>query len=96
MFKKAFKVATHNVLSGKDKKKLRQDLAALFDPTSVDILLGKPEAEIFCDKLSGSKTLIFTLNDIPIFVDATGKGTYFPTGQFETLLYNITENVLEK
>lgn len=80
MFKKSFKIAAHNPLSGKDKKKLRQDLSKSFDPTSVELLLGKNDVEVFCDKLQGAKTLIFTANDIPIFADATGKGTYLPTG----------------
>lgn len=93
MFKKSFKVATHNVLSGKDRKKMRQVLSAKFDPASVDILLGKSDIEIFCDKLAGSKTYIYTWNDIPILVDENGKGNYFPTGWFYSFLgYKVNNN----
>jgi hypothetical protein len=32
------------------------------------------------EKLKGSKQLLYTTDDYPAFVDATGKGLYFPTG----------------
>lgn len=79
MFKKAFKVSSHNAISGKDKKKLAANLKKLYDEESVSLLIEKGDPTINCDKLSGSKMLIYTIDSIPLFVDSTGKGALFPS-----------------
>lgn len=78
MFKKPLKVSSHNVLAGKDKKSLKKELLALFHPESVDKFLEKNE-KILCDKIQGSKMLIFSTETYPALIDSTGKGTYFPS-----------------
>jgi len=79
MFKKAFKVSSNNSLSGKDKKKLATDLNKFFDPEIVNIILEKNNPIVTVNKLQGSKVQIYLIGDIPLFVDATGKGDLFPT-----------------
>lgn len=78
MFKKPLKVSSHNVLAGKDKKSLKKELLAHFHPESVERFLEKNE-KILCDKLQGSKMLIYSTETYPALIDSTGKGTYFPS-----------------
>ena len=78
MFKKSFKIATHNAVSQKDKKKLKKDLAKFFDQESIDYLFIYNQ-EIFIDKVQGQKMFIYTNGEIPLFVDSTTKGDFFPT-----------------
>jgi len=79
MFKKPFKIASHNSLSGKDKKKLIADLKKFLDPDSVSLLLENNNCDVVISKLSGSKMVLYSIDNIPFFVDATGKGAFFPT-----------------
>lgn len=79
MFKKAFKVSSHNAISGKDKKKLVTDLKKLYDDESVSVLLETGDPAIVSDKVSGSKMVVYSLDGIPLFVDSTGKGALFPS-----------------
>lgn len=79
MFKKAFKVSSNNNLSGKDRKKLIKDLIKYYDPDSVNALLDS-NTNIVVSKVTGSKMALYTANDVPILVDESNKGDYFPTG----------------
>ena len=81
MFKKAIKTSTHNLMSGKDMKKLKKDLCKLFDSDSVTKFFENND-KLSCDKLSGSKILMYTNDDYPVLIDATGKGDYFPTSNY--------------
>ena len=38
MFKKKFKIGSHNLLSSKDKKQLKKSLLNLFEPTCIEEL----------------------------------------------------------
>ena len=80
MFKKKFKVGSHSLLSGKDKKQLKKDLEKQFDPKSVEHFFTN-FSEIYCDKVnaSGSKMLVYGVGETPYFVDSTGKADLFPT-----------------
>ena len=79
MFKKTIKVSSHNVISGKDRKKLCADLKKLYDDQSVTLLLEKGDPAITSDKISGSKMLVYSIDNVPLFVDSTGKGALFPS-----------------
>ncbi len=81
MFKKTLKVASSSALTGKDKKKLISDLSKFFDVESVKALIEKNDPIVTSNKLSGSKMLIYTIGDVPIFADATGKGDLFPSSK---------------
>lgn len=91
MFKKgAFKVASDNLLSGKDKKKLKSDLAKSYHLPSVEHFFDKTE-NLWCQKLSGSKILIYKTDSFPALVDPTGKGDYFPTRKHPTLIIDLNK-----
>jgi len=94
MFKKAFKVSSNNSLSGKDKKKLASDLQKYFDPETVNIILEKNNPIVTVNKLQGSKIQIFYIGDVPLFVDATGKGDVFPTSTLAYLVIILILNSL--
>jgi len=79
MFKKTLKVSSSEALTGKDKKKLISDLSKFFDVDSIKALVEKNETIVTKNKLSGSKMVIYTIGDAPIFADATGKGDLFPS-----------------
>jgi hypothetical protein len=79
MFKKPFKVASHNSLSGKDRKKLAADLKKFLDPDAVAALLENNDPDVVINKISGSKMVLYSIDNVPYFIDATGKGVYFPT-----------------
>ena len=78
MFKKTIKVGGQSQLSGKDRKTLKSTLIKQFDEEDVDDLFTNND-KILCEKLSGSKMLIYTDGDSPIFVDSTGKNDFFPS-----------------
>lgn len=96
MFKKAFKVASTNSLSGKDKKKLIADLSKFYDPEAINILFEKSNPNLVANKLQGSKIQIYIAGDVPLFVDATSKGDFFPTiytfQQVQTLSQSVEVN----
>lgn len=95
MFKKPVKVGAQNQLSGKDRKSIKNKLASQYDEASIECLLAKNE-KIICNKISGSKMLIYMGDDYPLIVDATGKEDYFPsvyvTIAYQTLTKTITIN----
>ena len=78
MFKKALKVSSHNVLAGKDKKSLKKELSTVYDPDSIENFF-ETNDKLYCDKLQGSKILIYSTEKYPAIIDSTGKGAYFPT-----------------
>ena len=78
MFKKPIKIGAQNQLSGKDRKTLNKKLSVHFDPAAIEALLGSQE-KFTCNKVSGSKMLIYLGEDYPLFVDGTGKDDYFPS-----------------
>jgi hypothetical protein len=80
MFKKKFKVSSHSLISGKDKKKLKSDLEKFFDKDSIEHLFSN-STDIYADKInaSGSKMIIYGIDETPLFVDSTTKGDLFPT-----------------
>ena len=79
MFKKAVKIGAQNQLSGKDRKTIKTKLTALFKAECVEAVLSKYD-KITCNKASGgSKMLIYTADSMPLFVDGTGKGDFFPS-----------------
>jgi hypothetical protein len=58
MFKKTVKVGAQNQLSGKDKKSIKNKLIHQFDPETVEKLFATND-KIVCNKISGSKMLIY-------------------------------------
>lgn len=80
MFKKPLKSAQSNLISQKDRKKLKKDLSKYFHSDTIDQIFINTD-EITCDKIQGNKTMIYKDENNPIFVDPTGKGDYFPTGK---------------
>lgn len=78
MFKKPLKVSTHNLLGGKDKKTLKKDLCKLFHQKSIEHFFENNE-KVYCDKMQGSKIVVYSTDNFPAFVDSTGKGAFFPT-----------------
>jgi len=78
MFKKPLKSAQSNVISGKDRKKLKKDLAKFFHSDTLDQLFVNTD-EIVQEKIQGNKTLIYKDSVNPLFVDPTGKGDFFPS-----------------
>ena len=81
MFKKPLKVSTHNLLGGKDKKSLKKELCTSFHAKSIEHFFDANE-KIYCDKMQGSKVVVYSTDTYPAFVDSTGKGAYFPTRTF--------------
>lgn len=92
MFKKAFKVSSNNNLSGKDRKKLIKDLIKYYDPDSVNTLLDS-NANIVVSKVQGSKMVIYTSSDVPILIDESNKGDYFPTVYAYQQLPNLSKSL---
>jgi hypothetical protein len=78
MFKKPIKTSSDNLISGKDKKKLKADLGKLYDQKSVDHLIDSNK-ELSSQKVSGGKMVLYVNETFPLLADATGKGDYFPT-----------------
>lgn len=58
MFKKPIKLGGQNQLSGKDKKTIKNKLSSQFDPETVEKLFATHD-KIICNKISGSKMLIY-------------------------------------
>ena len=81
MFKKPLKVSNHNLLGGKDKKSLKKELCTSFHAKSIEHFFDVNE-KIYCDKMQGSKVVVYSTDTYPAFVDSTGKGAYFPTRTF--------------
>ncbi len=75
-------------MGGKDRKKMKADLSKLFDPKSVEHFLETNE-KIYCDKVQGSKLLIYSTDDYPCFVDATNKGDFFPSCMIKSKNFTI-------
>lgn len=71
-------MAQSNVISGKDRKKLKKDLGKFFHADTIDQIFVHTE-EILQEKIQGNKMQIYKDDKNPIFVDPTGKGDYFPT-----------------
>lgn len=80
MFKKAFKVGSHNAMSQKNRKKLKKDLSKAFDSDVVDQVFIN-SGEFSETKLSGSKVIIYSNDDAPLFVDCTSKKDFVPTSR---------------
>jgi len=78
MFKKPVKIGAQNQLSGKDRKTIRNKLVKQFDADTIETVFGKHD-KITCNKVSGSKMLIYIGEDYPLFVDGTGKEDFFPS-----------------
>ena len=93
MFKKLVKIGGQNQLSGKDRKMLKADLAKQLGEEEVEHFFATHE-KLICEKVSGTKTLIYVTDDYPVFVDGTGKGEFFPSlyalSAYPTLLPNLT------
>lgn len=79
------------MISGKDRKKLKKDLGKFFHADTIDQIFVHTE-EILQEKIQGNKMHIYKDSKNPIFVDPTGKGDYFPTGNFSHLLKNSNLN----
>jgi predicted ribosome-associated RNA-binding protein Tma20 len=63
-------------------RKLLSDLSSLFPNASQedwDSLLLPKKADITVHKLASSSTLIYSIANIPLFFDITGKGDFYPT-----------------
>lgn len=78
MFKKPIKIGAQNQLSGKDKKSIKNKLATVYDEESVEKLFTSND-KIICNKVSGSKMLIYSGEQYPLLVDGTGKDDFFPS-----------------
>ena len=95
MFKKPVKIGAQNQLSGKDRKTIRNKLVTLFDPTTIETVFAKHD-KITCNKVSGSKMLIYIGEDYPLLVDGTGKEDFFPSiylcHAYQPLTKSITLN----
>lgn len=78
MFKKPLKVSNQSLLGGKDKKTLKKDLSVHFHVKSIEHFFDSNE-KIYCNKMQGSKIVLYSTETFPAIVDSTGKGTYFPT-----------------
>ncbi len=66
MFKKAFKVQSTNNISGKDKKKLIQQLKKKMNSQAIDEFFSHYET-ITVNKVSGQKVIIFNCDKYPAF-----------------------------
>ena len=86
MFKNPIKVASHNDIAAKDRKKLKKDLSKAFDPDVVDQIFIRSQT-LAVTKLQGSKIQIISDQDDPLFVDSTSKNDFFPTCKF--LIVNL-------
>lgn len=78
MFKKPIKIGAQNQLSGKDKKAIKNKLANNYEQGCVEKLFALNE-KIICNKVSGSKMLIYSGEEYPLLVDSTGKDDFFPS-----------------
>ena len=78
MFKKAIKIGAQNQLSGKDRKNIKNKLSVQFNAKAIQAVVAQYD-KINCNKVSGSKVLIYMGDEFPLFVDGTGKEDFFPT-----------------
>ena len=93
MFKKALKISAQNQLSGKDRKNLRNKLSIQLDPKCVESVMTTHE-KISCNKVTGSKMLIYMGDEFPLFVDGTGKEDYFPSVYTCTAYEPLTSSLI--
>jgi hypothetical protein len=78
MFKNPFKVASHNAISNKDRKKFKKDTSKGFPTDVIDMIFIK-SGEFSATKLANNPISIFSDEDFPLFVDSTSNGDLFPT-----------------
>lgn len=81
MFKKTFKAQSTNKLKTSDKKKLRDTVKRVFPALKEDDLelLLPLKGDVCVSKISGTHTLIYSLDGEPLFIDTTGRNSLFPT-----------------
>ena len=85
MFKKEFKIQAQNKLKSSDKRKFRELVARNFsilkdhDTTLLDTLI-PPKFDVEVAKIAGSRTVIYLVEENPLFIDLDGRNDFFPTG----------------
>lgn len=78
MFKKPIKIGTSNEMSSKDRKSFKNDLRKNFDLEAIGQLF--QYVDVFTvNKVENSKMIIYSDEEIPMFVDSTSKKDFFPT-----------------
>jgi len=89
MFKKGIKLQNRNNVKRSEVKRMRGALARAFPAALADAsphadanfaLLFPPKEEIFVAKVAGSRSLVYFVNDTPVFYDLDGRADYYPTG----------------
>lgn len=81
MFKKEKDLAerSRTLLKNKEARNLRSEIAKQFHVTEEDICsIIEPKASISCTKLA-SKTLLYSVDNVPLFFDANSRNALFPT-----------------
>lgn len=85
MWKKPFKPGKSNLIKSSEKRKLKEKLLSAFPDLSSDALdqLLPNKEDVHETKVSGSRTILYSKNDEPLFFDLEGRGepkNFFPTG----------------
>lgn len=84
MFKKEVAIQSKNLLSGSDRKKLREALKRNYvdiTPETLDAIIPLKQ-EFSVAKIKGSTTLVYFLKEQPVLFDIEGRSVLFPTGNW--------------
>lgn len=84
MFKKEFQTNNLNKMSNKDKNRLKERLTACLRAEAVEAIANNCK-DLWTKKIQGTKGILYLNGDMPILVDPTDHGDFFPTLQLLTI-----------
>ena len=82
MFKKPFK-SKSNIVKTSDRKKLKEAILRSYpalDSAALDELIPTKGDSVTSAKINGSYTIVYYVDNEPVFYDADSRNTLFPTG----------------
>lgn len=82
MFKKPFKTKA-NIVKTSDRKKLKEAILKWYpalDAAALDELIPTKGDSVTSAKITGSYTIIYYVDNEPVFYDTDSRNTLFPTG----------------
>ena len=86
MFKKPFKTRA-NVVKTSDRKKLKEAILKAYpalESGPLDQLIPTKGDSVTSSKITGSYTIIYYVDNEPVFYDVDSRNTLFPTGMRKT------------
>jgi predicted ribosome-associated RNA-binding protein Tma20 len=86
MWKKTFKTRS-TILKGSDRKKLKEAILKYYPALSkdaLDELLPQKGDSVSSAKVQNSYTIIYLVDNEPVFFDVDSRNTLYPTGTYKT------------